>query len=67
MRSVPHHRKAYGSHRKMSAIVKARNVARSITQRRIENRPWTWADYGLQANPAQQVLVLAVLREGAAA
>ena len=64
--SVPHHRKAYGSHRKMSAIVKARNVARSIAQRRTEGRAWSWADFGLQANPAQQALVLAALSEGRA-
>jgi len=51
----------------MSPAVKARNVARSIAQRQIEGRPWTWADYGLQANPAQRALVLAALSEGAAA
>jgi hypothetical protein len=49
----------------MSPAVKAANVARSIAQRRIEGRPWTWAEYGLQANPAQQGLVLAALAEGA--
>jgi hypothetical protein len=65
MASVPHsHRKAYGAHRPMSPAVKAANVARSIAQRRSEGRPWTWAEYGLQANPAQQALVLAALEEG---
>ena len=64
MRSVPHHhRKAYGAHRPMSPAVKAANVARSIAQRRTEGRAWTWAAYGLQANPAQQALVLAALAE----
>jgi hypothetical protein len=64
MASVPHsHRKAYGAHRPMSPAVKAANVARSIAQRRREGRPWTWAEYGLQANPAQQALVLAALEE----
>jgi hypothetical protein len=58
------HRKAYGAHRPMSPAVKAAHVARSIAQRRIEGRPWTWAEYGLQANPAQQALVLAALEEG---
>ena len=67
MASVPHHRKAYGAHRRMSRTMKAANVARSIAQRQIEGRPWTWADYGLQANPAQRALVLAALSEGAAA
>ena len=63
--SVPHsHRRAYGSHRAMSPAVKAANVARSIAQRRTEGRAWTWADYGLQANPAQQALVLAALAQG---
>jgi hypothetical protein len=47
----------------MSPAVKAAHVARSIAQRRTEGRVWTWADYGLQANPAQQALVLAVLAE----
>ena len=66
--SVPRsHRKAYGAHRPMSPAVKAANVARSIAQRRIEGRAWTWAEYGLQANPTQQESVLAALREGAAA
>ena len=63
MRSVPHHRRAYGAHRPMPPAVKAANVARSIAQRRSEGRAWTWAEYGLQANPAQQALVLAVLAE----
>ena len=61
MRSVPHHRKAYGAHRPMSAAVKAANVARSIAQRRSEGRSWTWVEYGLQANPTQQAFVLAAL------
>ena len=61
--SVPHHRKAYGAHRPMSPAVKAANVARSIAQRRSEGRPWTWAEYGVQASPAQQALVLAALAE----
>jgi len=47
----------------MSPTVKAANVARSIAQRRIENRAWTWAEYGLEANQAQQALVLAALGE----
>jgi len=47
----------------MSPAVKAANVARSIAQRRIEGLAWTWADYGLQANPAQQARVLAALGE----
>ena len=65
MASVPHsHCKAYGAHRTMSPAMKAANVARSIAQRRREGRPWTWAEYGLQANPAQQALVLAALEEG---
>ena len=64
MASVPHHhRKAYGAHRPMPQAVKVANVARSIAQRRIEGRAWAWAEYGLQANPAQQALVLAVLAE----
>jgi hypothetical protein len=62
--SVPQHpRKAYGAHRSMSPAVKAANVARSIAQRRTEGRAWTWAEYGLQTNPAQQARVLAVLAE----
>ena len=62
MASVPHHhRKAYGVHRAMRPTVKAANVARSIVQRRTEGRAWTWAEYGLQTNPAQQALVLAAL------
>lgn len=65
MASVPHsHRKAYGAHRTMSPAVKAANVARSIAQRRAEDRPW--AEYGLQANPTQQALVLAALEQGRA-
>ena len=68
MATIPHHhRRAYGAHRPMTPAVKARNVARGIAQRRTEGRAWTWADYGLQANPAQRALVLAALREGAAA
>ena len=64
MASVPQsHRRAYGAHRPMSPTVKAANVARSIAQRRIENRAWTWAEYGLEANQAQQALVLAALGE----
>jgi len=64
MRSVPRsHRKAYGAHRPMSLTVKARNVAASIRTREQEGRVWSFADYGLQANPAQQALVLAVLVE----
>jgi hypothetical protein len=63
MASVPHHRKAYGAQRSMSPAMKAYNVARSIAQRQTEGRPWTWTEYGLQANPAQQALVLAVLAE----
>jgi hypothetical protein len=47
----------------MSPAVKAANVARSIAQRQSEGRAWTWAEYGLQANPAQQALVLAALEE----
>jgi hypothetical protein len=47
----------------MPPAVKAANVARSIAQRRTEGRPWTWAEYGLQANPAQQALVLDALTE----
>jgi hypothetical protein len=65
MTSVPRsHRKAYGAHRSMSPAVKAANVARSIAQRRTEGRAWTWAEYGLQTNPAQQALVLAALAAG---
>ena len=64
MASVPHHhRKAYGAHRRMSPTTKAANVARSIAQRRTEGRAWTWAEYGLQTNPAQQARVLAALAE----
>jgi len=47
----------------MSLTVKARNVAASIRTREQEGRVWSFADYGLQANPAQQALVLAVLVE----
>jgi hypothetical protein len=47
----------------MSPAVKAANVARSIAQRRTEGRTWTWVEYGLQTNPAQQALVLAALAE----
>jgi len=47
----------------MSPAAKARNVAASIRTREQEGRVWSWAEYGLQANPAQQVLVLAVLVE----
>jgi hypothetical protein len=60
------HRKAYGVQRSMSPAAKAANVARSIAQRRTEGRTWTWAEYGLQANPVQQALVLAVLEQGKA-
>ena len=63
MATIPHHRKAYGAHRPMSPVVKATNVARSIAQRRTEGRAWTWAEYGLQAQPVQQALVLAALAE----
>jgi hypothetical protein len=67
MASIPRsHRKAYGAHRPMSPAVKAANVARSIAQRLTEGRAWTWAEYGLQANPAQQALVLAALEQGKA-
>ena len=59
-----HHRKAYGAHRPMSPAVKAANVARSIAQRRIEGRDWSWSEYGLEANAQQQALVLAALAEG---
>jgi hypothetical protein len=48
----------------MTPQQKARNVARSIAQRRPEGRAWTWAEYGIQANPAQQALVLAALDQG---
>ena len=61
--SVPHHRKAYGSHRPLSPAVKAANVARSIRAREQEAKTWSWAEYGLQANPAQQARVLAALAE----
>lgn len=61
---IPHHRRAYGAHRPMSPAQKARNVARSIAQREREHRPWTFAEYGIEANPDQQALVLAALREG---
>ena len=60
------HRKAYGAHRPMSPAVKAANVARSIALRESEGRPWTFADYGIEANPAQQALVLAALDQGRA-
>src|SRR5262249_40491452 len=69
MHSVPNarsHRKAFGAHRPMSPAVKARNVACSIAQRTAEGRSWTFADYGIEANPTQQAMVLAALREGAA-
>ena len=64
MKSVPRsHRLAYGAHRTMSSTAKAANVARSIRLREQEGRSWSWENYGLQANPAQQVLVLAALAE----
>jgi len=64
MASVAHsHRKAYGSHRRMSPAVKARNVARSIAQRRIEGRAWTFEEYGYANNAAMQALVLAALEK----
>jgi hypothetical protein len=50
----------------MPPAVKAAHVARSIAERRTEGRAWTWADYGLQANPAQQTLVLAAMEQGRA-
>ena len=55
------HRRAYGAHRAMTPAQKAVNVARSIAQRQQEGRGWTWADYGVQTNPAQQERVLAAL------
>ena len=65
MASVPqHHRKAYGAHRPMSPAVKARNVAASIRAHGYDVADLTtWQRYGLQTNPAQQALVLAVLAE----
>jgi len=48
----------------MTPATKARNVARSIAQRQAEGRPWTFADYGLEANAAQQALVLVALDQG---
>jgi hypothetical protein len=47
----------------MSPIVKATHVAVSIHTREAEGRPWDWSIYGLEANPAQQALVLAALAE----
>ena len=53
------HRRAYGAHRTMSPAVKARNVAASIAAREQENQPWRCEDYGLTADSAQAVLVVA--------
>jgi hypothetical protein len=47
----------------MSPTVKARNVAASIRTREQEGRVWSWSTYGLEANQAQQALVLAALAE----
>jgi len=63
MTSLPHPRRAYGAHRPMTPTVKARNVAASIRTREQEGRLWSWSTYGLQANQAQQALVLAALGE----
>ena len=58
---TPHHRKAYGAHRAISAQTKARNVAASITAHQLPLTYETWTRYGLQHNAAQQALVLAAL------
>jgi hypothetical protein len=56
-------RKAYGAQRTMSAGVKARHVAASIAARLAEGRAWSFTDYGLEGNAAQQALVLAALAQ----
>jgi len=51
-------RRAYGSHRAMSAAVKARNVVASIRDHGYDvDDPATFARYGLETNVAQQALV----------
>jgi len=70
MASVPQnrsHRKAFGPHNVRTPAQKARNVARSIAQRQAEGRAWTFAEYGLEANAAQQARVLAALAQEVAA
>jgi len=47
----------------MSLTAKPRHVAAPTRPREQEGRVWSFADYGLQANPAQHALVLAVLVE----
>ena len=51
----------------MSPATKAANVARSIRTRQAEGRSWSFAEYGLEANPAQRALVVAVLGSEVAA
>jgi hypothetical protein len=49
----------------MPPAVKARNVAVSIRAHGYDIADiTTWQRYGLQANPAQQALVLAALEQG---
>jgi hypothetical protein len=63
---TPHksHRWAYGAHRQTTPQQRAQDVAASIRRCQAEGRPWTWADYGLDAHRDQQALVLAALGEG---
>lgn len=51
------HRKAYGSHRTMSAAYRAQSIAMSIIQRVMDGRAWTWAEYGIDTKPDMIVLV----------
>lgn len=60
-RKAPHHRRAYGAHRPTTPEQRARYVAESIALRQVDGRAWTWGDYGLVGNSAQQALVLAAL------
>ena len=55
-------RRAYGSHRVMTQEQKARNVAESIREHRLDvNDPTTWTRYGLADNHEQRARVLGYL------
>jgi hypothetical protein len=60
-------RKAFGPHHfHMTNAEKARRVARSIQGMEQTGRPWSWQQYGLEGNPAQQQRVLVALGRKAA-
>jgi hypothetical protein len=57
------HRAAYHRGARLTPERKARFVAESITLKEDEGRAWSWAEYGLQDNPAMQALVRLALED----